>query len=144
MNEEKELTHEERVMTRYKELGSMIRNLEAEQRAIKETEIIPSMQDGIQFSDSDSYLAYQFETRNSFDWESAVSVGDIPLEIIQKYMKPTVIRKLVVKKLKDDEQKAIANQQLQIQAKASDMATAIKDALESGDVAFLERFKDIL
>jgi hypothetical protein len=124
-----ELNPEQRIMRRYIELGQIAKNATDERDNIKDSEIIPAMQDGIFFSDEDQYLAFQFETRTSFDWESAVASGDIPALVVARYMKPAVIRKVVVKKKADESKKAVAAQQLLVQSKAQQLADAVSNSL---------------
>ena len=123
MNEERELTPEQRIMTRYMDLGREIRELTEERENIRDSELLPMMlEDGISFELDGQRLRFEFVEKVDFDHKAARANGDISDDVWCRYTSVKIERRLMARKTGDEAAKQAEEQLL------AQMAALAKEA----------------
>ena len=110
-----DLTPEQNILWKYQCLKAEIKRLSEECDAIKETELIPMIENGEMVGYDDFVLVPEFVETVNFNHKAALCAGDISQEAYERWCKPTVSRRLQVRKLKDVKQENALNAMLESQ-----------------------------
>ena len=120
MNDQPELTPEQRLLGRFIDLKRQIKELEAEAESLKANELKGYLSDGEYVEVGGQIITWQYDMCHSFDVQSALGAGDISAEAVGKHSKVTVVPKMVLKRIKDAKDEALQSQRLKRLAKAEE------------------------
>ena len=88
---------------RYMELGKIASDAEAERKNLRDTEIAGLLESGVVMGENGRYLKYRYDTRTSFDLETALTLGYLTKEQAEECTKVKVIKVLYETKMEEAE-----------------------------------------
>ena len=88
---------------RYMELGRIASDAEAERKNLRDTEIADLLESGVVMGENGKYLKYRYDTRTSFDLETALSLGYLTKEQAAECTKVKVVKVLYETKMEEAE-----------------------------------------